>query len=95
MATIEGRFWCCGCKERPMEVLFHDHVTGRALLAVGSMLYGSSTPIFASSKAVAKAYADEWNASIDNEPSLRVAPRRIRIVIELDAGNKKGAADGR
>ena len=92
-ATIEGNFWCCACLKRPFEILYHNPVTGRALLMAGSMLCGSSAPILARTKAVAKAYADEWNALVDNEASLLIAPRRIHITIELDAGKKKEAKD--
>ena len=92
--TIKGNFWCCGCLERPLEILYHSPVTGRALIMAGSMLYGASAPILATTKAAAQAYADEWNDEFD-DPSLRVAPMRIRIEIDLDDGKKpkrKGSA---
>ena len=81
--TIKGNFWCCGCIERPLEILFHSPTTGHALLAAGSMLYGAYTPILTTSKAAAREYADGWNAMYDAS-SLRVAPRRIQIEIDLD-----------
>jgi len=93
MKTVEANVWCCACKARPLEILFHHPTTGRALLMAGSLIYGSTTPIFALSKASAKMYADEWNASMDNEPSLRVVPRRIHVTIELDDGQRKEGAE--
>ncbi len=87
--SIEGNFWCCAGKARPFDILYHSPVTGRQLLMAGSMFYGSSSPILTGSKASAKLYADEWNASMDNEPSLLVAPRRIRIKIDVDDGQKE------
>ena len=90
MKTVKAKLWCCACKARPLDILFHHPTTGRAMLMAGSMFYGTTTPIFALSKASAKMYADEWNASMDNEPSLRVVPQRILITIELDDGKEAG-----
>lgn len=90
MRTVKGNFWCCACTARPFEILYHDPVTGYALLMAGSMLYGAYTPVLATTKASAQAYACEWNAKFD-DPGLRVAPRRIAIEIQLGDAKRKGA----
>ena len=93
--TIEGNFWCCAAVQRPQEILFHSQTTGRAaLLMAGSMFFGSFSPLFFTSHLLAADAARAWNAEFDL-PDLRVAPRRIRVVIDIDAGKRKEAKNGK
>ncbi len=93
--TIEGNFWCCASKQRPQEILFHSQTTGwPALLPAGSLFYGSFSPLFFGSRLAAADEARAWNAEFD-APELRVAPRRIRIVINIDEGKRKEAKNGK
>ena len=95
MTMTEVNFWCCASKERPQEILFHSQTTGRpALLPAGSLFYGSFSPLFFRTKRAAKDDADAWNALYDT-PELRVAPRRIRVVVDIDAGKRKEAPNGK
>jgi hypothetical protein len=92
--NIKGSFWCCGGIECPYQTLFHNPSTGKALLATGSIFYGAYTPILTRTRREAKAYADEWNAMY-KDASLRVTPRRVVVTINLDAGERKEAPNGK
>ena len=91
---VEGNFWCCAGSRRPFEILFHSPVRRSMLLMAGSLFVGSFSPLLFRSKRAAKAEADEWNAQYD-DADLRVAPRRIRITIEIDDGKEKEARDAK
>ncbi len=92
--TIEGNFWCCASKQRTQEIMFHNTTGQPALLPAGSLFYGSFSPLFFGSRLAAADEAREWNAVFDT-PELRVAPRRIRIAIDIDAGKRKEVKDGK
>lgn len=91
--NIKGSFWCCGGIKCPYQILFHNPDTGKALLSASSLFFGAYAPVLTRTKKKAKLYADEWNATYDTD-SLRVAPRRISVTIELDAGKGREAKNG-
>lgn len=93
-AKIDGNFWCCASVLRPHEILFHNPLTRTALLMAGSMFYGTYAPLLFSTKRAAKEEADSWNALYDAD-ELRVAPRRIHLVIEIDMGKKEEAKNAK